>query len=717
MTNERLEYAMHYIGLGWSPIPLKPMTKNPLSGFKWSTQHVGLQDVKTYFSPPNNIGIALGERSGGLVDIDFDSPYAATIGRKMFANLPGFGRKSSPLSHKVAMCPNPGKTQQFKLTAKEAEVLGNTPGEKDVVVELRGNGSYTMFPPSMHPDIEQILWHHALPDIMPSMRWEELQQLVGLCAFLAVILRMYPESAGARDAICLALAGTLLRKGMEVDEVDDWIEYIAEQKGDEEAQKRRKAEGSKKKLDAKEEVTGLPALCELLGISEMKDALQKWLGSSPDSGGDDDKVEELNSQFFVVGSEGSKCRVVSFEDRFFEKGQTRKVMTLQSFEDFRNRLRNQKVQIGTSANGTPQTKRLGDYWLDHPNRRQFDQIVFFPGGQVPPNHFNLWRGFSCEPKKGSWRRMQRHIWRVLAQRDRASFRYIIRWAAWAVQNPGEPAEVALVFRGGKGTGKGTFCRWVKNLFGQHGLQIFSSRHISGRFNSHLRDCVLLYADEAIAPNDRDSESTLKGMLTEPSIPIEGKGRDVVTSPNHLHVMMSSNEGWVVPASPDERRFAAFDVSDEMVRDKGWFSQLHTEMDNGGAEAMLYFLENLDLKDWHPRDNIPANNALNDQRIKSLQGMDKLWFDWLWSGEVEGVASGKTFRIQTKVFAKLTGGTQTAAGIYLKEMECQHNRNVRPTHWATPTLAEARRLWDKKRFKVEWNDIEEWMVQEALETPF
>jgi hypothetical protein len=229
--------------------------------------------------------------------------------------------------------------------------------------------------------------------------------------------------------------------------------------------------------------------------------------------------------------------------------------------------------------------------------------------------------------------------------------------------------------------------------------------------------VLLYADEAIAPNDRDAESVLKGMLTEPSIPIEGKGRDVIQAPNHLHVMMSSNEDWVIPASPDERRFAAFDVSKEVMQQKNWFTPLNTEMEQGGLAAMLYFLQNLDLKGWHPRDEIPSNNALSDQRIQSLHGMDKIWFDWLRSGEAEGTRSGEHVRIPTKLFAKITGATNAAAGIYLKEMDCTHNRNVLPTHWTTPTLTEARRLWDQLRFKVEWNDIDSWMVLEDVETPF
>lgn len=421
------------------------------------------------------------------------------------------------------------------------------------------------------------------------------------------------------------------------------------------------------------------------------------------------EIAELNKQFFVVGNDGGKCRVVHFEERYFEKDQTRLVMVLMSFEDFRNWLMNRLIQVGTTQDGKPIMQPLGKYWLSHPQRRQYDRIDFVPGVDLPPNVYNLWRGYNYEPKQGSWKLMKDHIKRILANNDEEAFLYIMRWVAWAVQNPADPAEVALVFRGGKGTGKGTLCRWVKNIFGQHGLQIFSSKHISGRFNGHLRDCVLLFADEAIAPNDKDSESILKGMLTEPMIPIEGKGRDIIQAPNHLHVVMASNSKWVIPATADERRFAVFDVSNEVAQRKDYFGPLHQEMENGGASAMLYDLLHMDLGDWHPRDGIPSNQALQDQRIQSLEGADSIWFDCLWNGDAEGDLDGAEVVISTKSFAKLARVTDRTAAAYLESMGCTKIPNRRPRSYRTPQLHSARKIWDKTRFQVLWDDTAGWFA--------
>jgi hypothetical protein len=399
-------------------------------------------------------------------------------------------------------------------------------------------------------------------------------------------------------------------------------------------------------------------------------------------------------------------------------GQPRAVLRTQSFANFKGRYLHIRFPV-TLPDGQVQVKSLGKAWLEYSARRQYLRIAFRPGQQVPPDIYNLWQGFAYEPRSGSWKLLQKHVWQVLAQRDRKAFRYIMRWAAWTVQNPDKPAEVALVFRGGKGTGKGTFCRWLTTLFGQHGMQIFSPAHLTGRFNSHLRDCIMLFADEAIAPNDSTAESVLKGLLTEPLLTIEVKGRDVMQSPNYLHVVMASNAEWVAPVSADERRFAMFDVSDEVARNKAWFDALDLQMRNGGAEAMLHFLQNLDLKGWHPREGVPSNKALNDQRIESLRGCDKLWFDALWTGETLGnMQPGNLVAVPTIAFAAAARVTRKRAGEYLKSMGCAQARNMRPSCWVTPPIADARKNWDKLRFKIDWDaDIAEWMGVPEPENPF
>ena len=53
-----------------------------------------------------------------------------------------------------------------------------------------------------------------------------------------------------------------------------------------------------------------------------------------------------------VENESGKCRVLEFvEMPTGVKGKTRSVVTLQSFEDFRNRFLNRSVVVGTDKDG------------------------------------------------------------------------------------------------------------------------------------------------------------------------------------------------------------------------------------------------------------------------------------------------------------------------------------------------------------------------------
>ena len=77
------------------------------------------------------------------------------------------------------------------------------------------------------------------------------------------------------------------------------------------------------------------------------------------------------------------------------------------------------------------------------------------------------------------------------------------------------AEVALVFRGNQGVGKSLFGRALCQAFGQHGLQISSHNHLTGRFNAHQMDCaMLLPRTKPSKPGDKSSEGSFKRLISE-----------------------------------------------------------------------------------------------------------------------------------------------------------------------------------------------------------
>jgi Family of unknown function (DUF5906) len=371
-------------------------------------------------------------------------------------------------------------------------------------------------------------------------------------------------------------------------------------------------------------------------------------------------------------------------------------------------------------------KPLGEYWLRNPRRRQFRGLVFRPGREGIINGFlNLWRGFGVEPVQGDWSLMQQHIQMVLAAGDTVCAKYITQWAGWGAQNPDQPAEVALVFKGGQGTGKSTFGRAMAALFGQHGLQVTAPGQFAGRFNAHMRDVCLLFADEAVRPDDKSARGILKALLTEKNLPMEGKHRDIIQMSNYAKVIMASNDDWVVPADIDDRRFAVFKVSDERKQDEPYFAALNRELSNGGLAAMLHDLLTMPLGDWHPRRDIPQTKERNIQKAASLVGFEALFLDMLREGETvvhHWVSDEEPFVATSELteFAqrrlRREDMTFNKVSTLFRKLGFRKDDRARPRGFVLPALTLAREAWDNVFAKVAWDETVSWASIDPARPP-
>jgi len=437
----------------------------------------------------------------------------------------------------------------------------------------------------------------------------------------------------------------------------------------------------------------------------------------------DPHLAELNSKHIVIESMGvsAKCRIMERLPTPDGRG----VVAFQSFEDFRNRYMHRSVVVGQDKDKNDVKMPLGKWWLQNASRRQHKTLVFLPGGGeiMDGDQFNLWQGFGVQPKAGNWSLMKNHIHEVLAGGVEANAEYIIKWAAHAVQHPDRPAEAAVVFRGDLGTGKGAFGRGMLRIFGRHGVRTQGAAVLDNRFNVHLRDCCLLFADE-VDWDSRRSSSQLKGMVTEESLFIEPKGVDATNQPNYLHIIIASNSDWVIPAAPGERRFAAFHVSPHRKDDKAYFNALFAEMDGGGLAAMLHDLLAMDLTGWHPRWNIPQTGELSEQKLAGLSGADAIVREMLMGAVGAGVVrpaygadraivirSLIRWAIDNRIVVADPG--EKRMGDALKKMGSKRRKLTIPDQgqkwvWPLPPLAEARATWaENLGLTVDWPDDEDW----------
>ena len=221
------------------------------------------------------------------------------------------------------------------------------------------------------------------------------------------------------------------------------------------------------------------------------------------------------------------------------------------------------------------------------------------------------------------------------------------------------------------------------------------------------------------------------MITEPTLPIERKGYDLILVPNYLHVVMLAEPGWVIPAGRYERRYAAFSVSDGRMGQREYFNALHRQIAEGGAEAMLWDLQRMDLGDWHPREipvSLSKGSALQKQQTFTLPPLEQWYLSLLRDGRVPGALindnplSKKMSRPNTAYtkslredamsrFPRLRGelSDNTIEEFMTDEgwPKAHKYRDNKTNGWSLEPLIESRAQWDQRYGPQNWNGMEEW----------
>lgn len=436
---------------------------------------------------------------------------------------------------------------------------------------------------------------------------------------------------------------------------------------------------------------------------------------------EDPRLREMNDRYAVIGDYGGRCVVLS---ETYDHALDRPKLSRQAFADFEKRYLNKRVRVGTKGDGdTPVFVPMGKWWLNHERRRQYDALIFAPNRDVE-GVYNLWRGFACEARPGDCGRLLTHVRENVCRGDVEHYNYLMGWMANAVQYPGRPGYSAVVLRGARGTGKTFFAQAFGSLWGRHFMQVSDPKFLVGSFNQHLRDCVVLFGDEAFYAGDRKHESVLKNLITSDVLTIEAKYADAETAANYVHLMMASNEDWVIPAGLRERRFFVLDVGDEHARDHAYFGAMQSELDTGGREAFLHLLLTHDLQRFDVRD-VPATDALRDQQCLSMGGLYEWWYAKLaagavletddgWEREVPVSSLGYDLRMYLQGFGR-ERATLTKLGLFLEKvlpdgwpkttrlrtpMEVRTTDGAlqlieRPRVYQIPGLAQCRHHWNTK----------------------
>ena len=281
-------------------------------------------------------------------------------------------------------------------------------------------------------------------------------------------------------------------------------------------------------------------------------------------------------------------------------------------------------------------------WLKLPSRRTYRQVIMkpepgkiagtadMPGGE----NYNLYQGLRVPPAKGNCELIKFHIWDVWCNQDWTLYQYVIRWLARMLQYPWLQGETVIVLKSKEGAGKNVILDFLVWVFGENGIMVTRDKDVTGQFNDHLGMTVFLHLNEAMWGGDKESEGAFKSLVTDPTILVEKKHIPKFPVRNCTHIIVSSNNDWIVPVGIGDRRIVILDVSEERIGDFVYFGKLKEFIWGGGGAAFLHYLQNLDIRDFNHRElpDLPSDVKV-DHKVRSADSITKWLIDCVTEGAI------------------------------------------------------------------------------------
>ena len=206
-AKEAVSAVREYRRKGWKTFPLPVGEKKPdrEEGWKKAVDKVSDETIEKLWSDGQNIGIIL---DPPLVDIDLDCDESVIVASRFLPQTPmRFGR-GGQITHYVYEAAEASCSVFVDPVAKEKKRDGDS-SVKEMLLEIRHNNGYTMFPPSVHPSGQKLQFapNGGWPE---AVLFEDLHRRCEVAAACALMVRYWP-GPGARNEATLALCGGLVR--------------------------------------------------------------------------------------------------------------------------------------------------------------------------------------------------------------------------------------------------------------------------------------------------------------------------------------------------------------------------------------------------------------------------------------------------------------------------------------------------------------------------
>lgn len=279
-------------------------------------------------------------------------------------------------------------------------------------------------------------------------------------------------------------------------------------------------------------------------------------------------------------------------------------------------------------------------FFNNPQTICYDGVEFNPTGSTG-NYLNLWIGPTLVPIAGGWTLIRSFLLEIICNDDQVAFDFLIHYLAHALQRPEEKPGIMVIMVGGQGIGKGTLGKILRLIWSATYWHIHKIDDVTGNFNASLERAFIVFLDEALFAGDRKASDSLKSLVTEPIIQINEKYQPARQTRSYHRFFAATNAEHFKNTERDDRRDFVLKVSEARKDDYPYWSALNAEIEHGGAAAMMHDLLAMCLSGFNVRAK-PSTAALVEQKLFSLNPVERWWHNALSQGGIDGVSEWPDF---------------------------------------------------------------------------
>ena len=285
--------------------------------------------------------------------------------------------------------------------------------------------------------------------------------------------------------------------------------------------------------------------------------------------------------------------------------------------------REYRVKYPFIVNNAIVEKIVDSFPLWFKNTEALERIVFrpsLPEGTCFESGVKVWNTYrKIEPENGEGTPdlFLQHLREDCSQTEE-EYQYLLNWIFNLILYPEEKPETAICLSGKQGTGKSIIAQCLGYVFNDDYIRtIDNSEALTGRFDSHWKQSLLVVLEESTVASHRGIWPILKSLITSQTVFYEKKGVDPIRINNYMRFLLCSNDDFCCPKEQNDRRWFCLKVNDNHIQDAAFFGKMLSDMKNGGAKKLIEMAHEhaQEVKDFNFR-NIPENTFSREQTLNS-----------------------------------------------------------------------------------------------------